>query len=244
MTTLGRPATATNPGALRVFMTASFFFEPSLPVEEAVEYVGLEDDPSQNFAAFRCKPRTPNALDAQLATWPNLFHIFEQDFATRFTCPAGPTAPPENQLLCIAEQFTDMATTQVTVGLADTFDVARQIFESPTLTDTVRSLYGIFPAFSGLGYAIKGSGDDHALTVEQALRNAIAPEYTVKNVTLAEGGCRCILVPPYPGRSSDPVDPDFVWEEGGSQQCRFVDRLRKRGPISAITEVPDTTGQP
>lgn len=131
---------------------------------------------------------------------------------------------------CRGPSSVDTPTSQITVGIANTFALAAQIFEDPQLAATVRRLYGIFPAFSGLGYALKGSANDAALTDQEALRNAIAPEYLVKNVSFPEGNCRCIIVRPYPGRSLEPIDLDFVWREGGTNSCRFVNRLGPARP--------------
>jgi len=42
---------------------------------------------------------------------------------------------------------------------------------------------------------------------------------------LAEAGCRCISVAPYPGRANDPLDPYFISQAGGDGECKPVDRL-------------------
>lgn len=226
-----------SPSRLRVFMTASFFFKPALPLAKAVEYVGATDVPSQYLAAFRCRP-PDDALDALLATWPNFFEIFQQDFAAGSTCPPPMGATADNVLYCIASSFVNKSLPDATIVLDNMFDTALPIFEDPALTKEVSDKFGIFRAFSGLGYAVKGSADplnpleNLPLTAEEIDRNLLAPEYTVVNATLSAGGCRCILVPPYSGRSEDPIDPDFVWKKGGTEACRMVQRLRPRGPIS------------
>lgn len=226
------PTMLNRMNADRAFMTASYFFEPPLSVENAVQYVGLADEPESNFAAYRCKPRNEqelNALDPVLATWPNVFDIIRQEFGSIYSCPGGvapPDATVDNQLLCIANEFVDMASSNVTIAFDRMYDVAEQIFQDQALADEVNRLYGIAPAFSGLGYAVKGSANDAELTTEEMIRNLIAPEYLVRNVSFSEANCRCILVPPYPGRAEDPIDPDFVWKAGGSDTCRIVDRLR------------------
>lgn len=226
------PTTLNRTNANRAFMTASYFFMPPLSVGDAVQYVGLADEPEHNFAAYRCKPRSEaqlDALDPVLATWPNVFEIIRQDFGSTYSCPGGQApdgATVDNQLLCLANEFVDTPTSEVTVGLDRMFDVAAQIFADPALTAEVSRLYGIAPAFSGLGYAVKGSANAAELTTDEAIRNLIAPEYLVRNVSFPEANCRCILVPPYPGRAEDPIDPDFVWRAGGSETCRIVHRLR------------------
>jgi hypothetical protein len=47
----------------------------------------------------------------------------------------------------------------------------------------------------------------------------------LKNVTLADGTCSCISVPPYQGRSNDRLDPDFISLAGGYGYCATVDKL-------------------
>ncbi len=38
-------------------------------------------------------------------------------------------------------------------------------------------------------------------------------------------GCRCIAVPPYSGRSSGLLDPDFIEQAGGDGVCAQVAKL-------------------
>jgi hypothetical protein len=61
------------------------------------------------------------------------------------------------------------------------------------------------------------------------LVKSVSSEYILKNVSLAEAGCRCISVAPYPGRSNDPLDPDFISQAGGDGTCKAVDRLARQG---------------
>jgi hypothetical protein len=100
----------------------------------------------------------------------------------------------------------------------------------------VRRIYGISPGFSGLGYTIRGSQSGPPYVAQKSLREAIVPEYLLPNSPLAELGCACIIVPPYPGRSQDPLDPRFVAERGGPE-CPKVDRLRP-APPGALRPAP------
>jgi hypothetical protein len=68
------------------------------------------------------------------------------------------------------------------------------------------------------------------MTSQQILVKSISPEYILKNVSLAAAGCRCISVPPYPGRSGDRLDPDFIWRAGGDGVCVQVDKLTPPSP--------------
>jgi hypothetical protein len=95
------------------------------------------------------------------------------------------------------------------------------------LAKWLQSNYGIYPAFAGTGYSVKDSYslDTQPMTSQQIMVKSISSEYILKNVSLADAGCRCISVAPYPGRSNDPVDPDFIAQAGGDGVCKSVDRL-------------------
>ena len=79
--------------------------------------------------------------------------------------------------------------------------------------------YGAFPPFTGVGYAVSGSGDGHLLTAADTTRNLIVPEYLLKNVSLTQGNCHCIGIPP----TTDPatrldaqLDMDVIWNQGNA----------------------------
>jgi len=63
------------------------------------------------------------------------------------------------------------------------------------------------------------------MTSQQILDKSISSEYILKNVSLGVAGCRCISVPPYPGRSNDRLDPEFITETGGDGVCTQVKTL-------------------
>ncbi len=94
-----------------------------------------------------------------------------------------------------------------------------------SLTPAEPKRYGIYPAFSGLGYAVKGSGSGAPMGAGEALQRSVAPEYLLKNTTLADASCFCLIVSPYNGRSSDPLDVDFVAQKGGFGECTSASRL-------------------
>jgi hypothetical protein len=87
--------------------------------------------------------------------------------------------------------------------------------------------YGIFPAFAGTGYSIRDSYflDSQPMTSQQILVKSVSSEYILKNVSLAEAGCRCVRVPAYAGRAEDRLDPGFILKAGGEGSCATVDRL-------------------
>lgn len=218
------PTMLARSNALRTFMTYTAFFEPALPVSEAVRFVGLEPVESQTLAVYRCKHPNLEALEPVLAKWPEVFNAILLDLGTQYSCPAT-TNTPENEILCIVESFHDTPMPTASEALANLYDIAAMLTGNPVLQGTLRTLYGIDLGFSGLGLAVQGSGDPaFVYTAEHVLDEAIVPEYLVKNAFIAEAGCHCILVPPYPGRSRALIDPELVWEVG-TPECTMVPRL-------------------
>jgi len=219
-----------RPGALRGFVGASSYFLPAMPLSRMVTYPGLTDVPSNYLAAVRCKPSDTSLIQPILATWPNVLQAITTDLAgAGLSCPPKP-GDAGNEVYCIAQRYHDTAGDDVTVVLTKTLEAAAELYPRD---DSARSLwlekeYGIYPAFSGLGLSVKDSytlSPKDPLPAATILRNSITPEYLLRNVTLAEAGCRCIMVPPYPERSGAPIDPDFVWQKGGNGACVTVERL-------------------
>jgi hypothetical protein len=68
------------------------------------------------------------------------------------------------------------------------------------------------------------------MTSQEILVESVSSEYILKNVSLAAAGCRCISIPPYPGRSSDRLDPEFIAQAGGDGACVQVDKLAPPSP--------------
>jgi hypothetical protein len=226
--------TLARPGALRAFATATAFYLPPLPLKEFPLYSGLVNDDTKTLIALRCRPAKPEAVDAVLATWPNLFHAIERDVhrdpAECAAAAASPATDPALQAFCFAHSFSDPAGSTVPRTLAATFDYAAQAFdpEHKPLADWLHSQYGVFPAFSGLGFSVKDSYflDTQPMSTAQLLAKSISPEYVLKNVSLKEAGCSCISVAPYPGRADDLLDPEFIRKAGGDGECREVKSLK------------------
>lgn len=219
-TQLGRPS------ALRVFVGVSAFYEPPVSVEMTAAFFGIPVGQSQeslDLVAFRCIPGEPGALEPSLATWPNVFARVAEDLGGQYTCPPADTSP-ENALLCLAEGYADTPDEIVTQGISNAIGLGALIMTDPELAGVLGNIYGISPAFSGLGLAVNG-GSGNTLTAGEALVRSVVPEYLVRNATLVDAGCFCIRVPPYEGREEDPLDPDFIMKKGGYGECNFVDRL-------------------
>jgi hypothetical protein len=220
-----------RPGALRAFATATAFYLPPLPLKEFPLYSGLVNDDTKTLVALRCRPAHPEVVDAVLATWPNLFHAIERDVhRDPAECSSVSAASePELQAFCFAHAYTDPPGSTVPRTLAATFDYAAVAFDAQhtQLASWLRSQYGVFPAFSGLGFSVKDSYylDTQPMNAGQLLVKSVSPEYVLKNVSLKEAGCSCISVAPYPGRAEDRLDPKFIAKAGGDGECKAVKSL-------------------
>jgi hypothetical protein len=223
VTSLGRP------GAFRAFATAAALYEPPMKLADLPAYSGLVNNDAQVLVAMRCRPSQPEKVDAVLATWPNVFAAIERDVPVdAAACNAQP-ADAATQMACYARGFSDPALTAVPASLAHAFEYAGVLYDGQhaALANWLQSKYGIYPAFAGTGYSVKDSYylDKQPMTAQQILAKSISPEYVLKNVSLADAGCRCISVAPYDGRSADPLDPEFIEQAGGSGECMAVQKL-------------------
>jgi hypothetical protein len=226
----GVPVTSlSRPGALRAFATATPLFTPSLKLADLPAYSGLVNNDANVLVVMRCRPEHPETVDALLATWPNVFQAIQRDVPhVSGSCASSP-ASPAAEAACYARAFNDPPATSVPTSLANTFSYAGVLFDArhTAVAKWLKENYGIFPAFSGIGYSVKNSYylDSQPMTSQQILVESISSEYILRNVSLAAAGCRCISVPPYAGRSSDRLDPDFIARVGGDGVCVNVERL-------------------
>ncbi|WP_158820875.1 hypothetical protein [Granulicella sp. S156] len=231
----GTPVTTlSRPGALRAFVTATPLYVPPLKLEELPYYSGLVNDDTKVLVAMRCRPLHPETVDAVLATWPNVFLAIQRDVPLAPNACSNEPTDAATQAACFAQGFSDPPATVVPTSLAHTFSYAGTIFDGShaVLAKWLQSNYGIFPAFSGIGYSVKDSYslDSQPMTSQQILVKSVSSEYVLKNVSLSDAGCRCISVAPYPGRSGDRVDPEFIEQAGGDGSCKAVDRLKAKTP--------------
>jgi hypothetical protein len=202
---------------------------PPLKLADVPAYSGLVNNDDNVLVAMRCRPEHPETVDALLATWPNVFLAIQRDVPLDpGACTSAPT-DPATQAACYARGFNDPPATSVPTSLANSFSYAGVLFDAKhaALAKWLKDNYGIFPAFSGIGYSVKDSYnlDTQPMTSQQILVKSISSEYILKNVALAAAGCRCISVPPYPGRSSGLLDPDFIAQAGGDGVCVQVEKL-------------------
>jgi hypothetical protein len=223
-----------RPGALRAFTTATPLYFPPLKVQELPYYSGLVNNDKNVLVAMRCRPDHPEKVDAVLATWPNIFLAIQRDVPTDAAACSANASSTATQATCFAAGFIDPPSNAVPTALAHTFSYAGILFDADhkTLARWLQDNYGIFPAFAGTGYSVKDSYslDKEPMTSQQILVKSISSEYVLKNVSLADAGCRCISVPPYQGRSGDALDPDFIEQAGGIGVCKQIDRLTPSTP--------------
>ncbi len=247
--------TLSRPGALRAFATATPLYAPPLKLADFPKYSGLINDDKNVLVAMRCRPLNPDAVDAVLATWPNVFLAIQRDVPLSADACVQPT-DPAIQMACFAKAFNDTPAAAVPTSLAHTFSYAGTLYDADhaTLAQWLQRNYGIYPAFAGTGYSVKDSyylSSNQPMTSQQILVKSVSSEYVLKNVTLAAAGCRCISVPSYTGRANDPLDPDFIAQFGGDGACKTVDRLTPPPPASnpapsqpSSTTPPSTTAPP
>lgn len=244
--------TLSRPGSLRAFATATPLYFPPLKLADFPNYSGLINDDKNVLVAMRCRPQTPDAVDAVLATWPNIFAAIQRDVPLSADACAQPADPP-TQMACFAKGFSDTPAAAVPTALAHTFSYAGTLYDSDhtALAQWLQRNYGIYPAFAGTGYSVKDSyylSNSQPMTSEQILVKSVSSEYVLKNLSLAAAGCRCISVPPYDGRSSDRLDPEFISQSGGDGVCKTVDRLavveRHRHPAGDAAPPKTDTAPP
>jgi hypothetical protein len=218
-----------RPGAIRAFATATTLYSPPLKLEDFPYYSGLVYDDKSVLVAMRCRPEHPEPVDAVLATWPNIFTAIQRDVQLDPAACNSKPAGTSIQMACFARAFSDPPAATVPTSLAHTFSYAGTLYDGDhtALAKWLQDNYGIFPAFSGIGYSVKDSYSlsSQPMTSQQVLVKSVSSEYILKNVSLSDAGCRCISVAPYPGRGSDRLDPDFIAQAGGDDVCRPVERL-------------------
>jgi hypothetical protein len=243
---------------LRAFVTATSFIRPAVTVDQFATLVGNYYPDGQDLVLMRCRPSDAQQkmLSPILATWPNVYAAIVSDFQTQgFTCPAPDPSNGNNVMYCAALGYADSQQTVFVDGLSTALSTASQIFQSSATSPGALALktnYGIYPAFTGLGFTVAGSGMVATMDTTQVLRESIVPEYLLKNAALADVGCRCIQVPVYGNRKNPdlrhdkPVNPNYVWQKGTlhNGMCREVSRLGAGISVDPATSFDADSAQP
>jgi len=223
----------------RAFVSATIYYEPAMPVQNVVRYVGSDTNAAYDLVAMRCRPPDPTKIRATLATWPNVFKALVDDLGYSSTaCPAAPGDTVDKKVYCAAFSFSDQSNTQAPLTLAAMMHAGVALWQltggafpptgSTSGANVLYDLYGIGYGFSGLGFSVKNSylsGHNVPLTSAQALAQSVVPEYLVMNVTLADAGCRCIRVKPYSNRDERFIDWNRVFELGSEDSCTALNHL-------------------
>jgi len=220
------------PSQKRSFFGDTRFYMPPITPAEIVAYAGGTVSDTTDLVAMRCRPTNQSMVDPQLAIWPTLANLLQQDLPA-VSCPAAPGASTQAQAFCLAQQFQDTPSDPLIESLYNAVAFGRALFELPadstglTGAKLISNLYGIGPGHSGLGFVVKDSASGTA-TAAQALEQSVVPEYLLRNVTLAQANCRCVRVPFYAGRDDQPLSPLFVWALGilkHDGSCRTISRI-------------------
>jgi hypothetical protein len=225
----------------RAFMSATIYYEPAMPVQDVVRYVGSDINAAYDLVAMRCRPHDPAKTQAILATWPNVFKVLVADLGSQYTstaCPAALGDTVDKKVYCAALSYSDQSNAQVPLTLAAMMNAGVALWQltggafqptgSTTGANVLYDLYGIGYGFSGLGFSVKNSylsGHNVSLTSAQALAQSVVPEYLVMNVTLADAGCNCIRVKPHPNRDQRFIDWNRVLEVGSEDSCTVLNHL-------------------
>jgi hypothetical protein len=224
----------------RAFVTAATFLKPAVTVDRLAALVGnYWPTQEQDLVLMRCRPSVDQhqALGPILATWPNVFAAIVSDFQSQgYSCNPPNPSDGNNIIYCVAKSYQDSQQAVFVDGLSNAFDAAAQIFQSSSSSPGALALktnYGIYPAFTGLGFAAQGSGTVGTMNTATVLRQSVVPEYLLGNLSLADAGCRCIQVPRY-GNANQPdrrhgksVNPTDIWQRGtlDNGACPQVQRL-------------------
>jgi hypothetical protein len=228
---------------LRAFFTATTFLRPAVTVDQYVDLVGNVFQTQKDLVLMRCRPSSAQrgTLDPLLATWPNVFDAIVADFQGSYSCPPVPT-DGNNVIYCAAlnyqTNYRDVAQSVFPVAMQNLFDIAGPLSATAVAAAALKTNYGIYPQFTGLGFTVDTSGNTPAMTPTTILRYSVVPEYLLDNLPLADAGCRCIQVGPYGNKKTPdlrhraPVDPDYIWQRGrltSGGACREIRRLGRAG---------------
>jgi len=227
-----------RPDAVKVFMGASVFFDPPVPIGKVGTFFGIPLNTGRDIFVVRCIPGDPESLDPMLATWPNVFEIIEEDLSENFgfTCPPNEMLDEDeftlNELFCMVDGFEDVGFTNsrdqfvVSTTIENALSLGASLYDDTDISDQLEQRYGMFTLFSGLGFAVNQALDSVVTNSAVVLRQSVVPEYLVNNATFVEADCVCIHVQSGNWTENDLLDLDFVLQEGGFGECSTVNRLR------------------
>jgi len=216
------PTQLGGPNAYRVFFGATAYYEPPVTITQFANFSGIPVDPTVPLFAMRCIPPTGSIADPALATWPNLITRILEDYAAN--PPA--TGSVDEAIEEIAETFADPSSQVLTQPLAYALSIGEEFFENyesftaAQMQGQMSRRFGTFITYIGLGYAAEGTASSPTWDSAQTMNSLATPDFILKNVSLAEAGCRCIEVPStVPNRDNLKLDPNFISSHGGNGSC-------------------------
>lgn len=231
------PTALGRPDAKKVFMGASVFFAPPVPIGKLATFFGIPLNAANDIFVIRCIPGDPDSLDAMLATWPNVFEIIQEDLSQSFgfTCPPDEMLEGDeltlNELFCIADGFEDVGFTDsdgnfvVSTTIENALSLGASLFTDINISAQLSRRYGIFTVFSGLGFAVNGALENVVTNSAEVLQQSVVPEYLVNNASFVDADCSCIHVQAGNWTENDLLDVNFILTNGGFGECSTVDRL-------------------
>jgi hypothetical protein len=218
-----------RPQARRAFTTATVLYFPPIRLDDYLHDSGLIDQEGKDLVVMRCRPPQKDAVDATLATWPNVLLAIQHDVPQSSDACDSKTSSLDQQASCFAKGFGDPPSASASSALANAFTYVGGLYDGnhTALTKWLSDNYGIYPAFSGIGYTVRDSYsiDRQPMTAQQVLVKSVSSEYVLKNVTLAEAGCHCVSITSTERHPDDLLDPDFIERAGGDGTCTQVHQL-------------------
>jgi hypothetical protein len=231
------PTALGRPNAVKVFMGASVFFAPPVPVGKVATFFGIPLNTANDIFVVRCIPGDAESLDPMLATWPNVFEIIQEDLSQSFgfTCPPDEMLEGDeltlNELFCMVDGFEDVGFTDsngdfvVSTTIENALSLGASLFTDTSISTQLARRYGIFTVFSGLGFAVNGALESVVTNSAEVLQQSVVPEYLVNNATFVDADCSCIHVQAGNWTENDLLDINFVLQNGGFGECFTVNGL-------------------
>lgn len=197
-----------RPDAERVFVAPSKVFSNPMPLGAAAKYLGNDYREIEDVYLLKCNPHDTRILDARLATWPNVFDLIaEKVQMSEADCKTNSHKTDEKMASCIASKYSaTRAGTDAHDSLAYMFQGASELYNN-NLDKLLKKEYGITKnSFIGTGHIVSGTGGGRRLGANDLLVDANIPEYLVKNVSISNASCKCIVVTPYNERQDQQFD--------------------------------------
>ena len=173
----------------RLFFQAANFLVPPLTVGQDITFPGLADNPAQTLYAMTMPADGRVGSRSDFGQLAELLPSVIEDFSGEgFSCPAAPGASGENKAYCLVGGLTDLPQQYADQALVNTLRPSLALFKimvtgpvlpppapPPSSRPFPTLYYGAFPPFTGVGYAVSGSGDGHLLTAADTTRNLMVP---------------------------------------------------------------------